>query len=195
MNTSIYAALVELVDAATSDRELELIAAAATAVAAPQLAADLRDVRDRARAAVRPKTLNDDEIAVQSVLDLGLAELITHSTTDEQINAFVIAAEAGSGGPLPGLQAELIQLRDAEAAEHRSRIDFTRIDPDDPFAPTALRREDTGRVFVGGAFGDPVSVQVSASVNSGAGPRIANVGETEDFVEPGESGCRFAYRG
>lgn len=55
--------------------------------------------------------------------------------------------------------------------------------------------ETERRVFVGGAFGDPVSVQVSASVNSAAVPRIANVGETEDFAEPGESGCRFAYRG
>ncbi|MGC7260157.1 hypothetical protein RBA10_22475, partial [Mycobacteroides abscessus subsp. abscessus] len=77
MNDTIYAALSGLVDAGTSDRELELIAAAATAVAAPQLLADLRDVRDRERAAVRPKSLTDDEIAVQSVLDLGVAELIT----------------------------------------------------------------------------------------------------------------------
>lgn len=194
MNTGIYEALAELVDAATSDRELTLIAAAATAVAAPQLASDLRRVRDRARASV-PKPLTDQQSLVRSVLDNGVAELIRHDTSDERINAYVVAAEAGAGGPVFGLREELIRLRDAEFAEYRSRGSYTRIDPDDPFCPTALRREDTGRVFVGGAFGDPVSVQVSASVNSGAGPRIANVGETEDFVEPGESGCRFAYRG
>ncbi|SIF25575.1 hypothetical protein [Mycobacteroides abscessus] len=201
MNDTIYAALVELVDAATSDRELTLIAAAATAVAAPQLAADLRDVRDQMRAAVRPKTMTDEELIVQSVLDLGVAELITHSTRDEQIAGLVIAAEAGAGGPLPGLHAELIRLRDAEHVEWRAQVDaakaklraqadFTRIDPGDPFAPTALRENDRARrVFVAGAFGDPIRVHVPDPA-----PRISNLGEDfEDAVEPGEAGCRFAY--
>ncbi|MFV8137446.1 hypothetical protein ACNQR7_07730 [Mycolicibacterium senegalense] len=173
MNDTIYAALVELVDAGTSDRELELIAAAATAVAAPQLAADLRGVRDRARAAVpRPKTLTDEELLVRSVMDLGLAELITHSTTDAEITAYVIAAEAGAGGPIPGLREELHLLRDAEAAEHRSRGSYTRIDTADPFCPTALR-ETERRVFVGGAFGGPVSVHAEE-------PSIGNVGESAE---------------
>ncbi|MBN7296631.1 hypothetical protein [Mycobacteroides abscessus] len=207
MNDTIYAALTELVDASTTDRELTLIAAAATAVAAPQLAADLRDVRDRARAAVpRPKTLTDEELLVRSVMDLGLAELITHSTTDAEITAYVTAAEAGAGGPVFGLAEELHLLRDAEHVEWRAQVDaakakllaqmdYTRIDPGDPgdpgdpFAPTALRENDRARrVFVAGAFGDPIRVQVPDPA-----PRISNLGDDGDFVEPGEAGCRFAY--
>lgn len=175
MNTGIYEALAELVDASTTDRELTLIAAAATAVATPQLLADLRDVRDRARAAVRPKTLTDEELLVRSVMDLGLAELITHSTTDAEITAYVTAAEAGAGGPVFGLVEELHLLRDAEAAEQlRVQVDYSRIDRDDPFCPTALR-ETERRVFVGGAFGGPVSVHVSEPE-----PRIGNVGESAE---------------
>ncbi|MBE5513781.1 Uncharacterised protein [Mycobacteroides abscessus subsp. abscessus] len=189
MNDTIYAALSGLVDAETTDAELELITATATAVAAPQLASDLRAVRDRARAAVRPKSLTDEQLLIQSVLDLGIAELITHATSDAEIDALVIAAEAGAGGPIPGLREELHLLRDAEAAEHRSRGSYTRIDSRDPFCPTALR-ETERRVFVGGAFGDPIRVQVPDPA-----PRIANVGETDEFVQPGESSCRHAYRG
>lgn len=189
MNTSIYENLAGLIGASTTDRELELIAATATAVAAPQLAADLRALRDRARATVRPKSLTDEELLIQSVLDLGIAELITHATNDAEIDALVIAAEAGAGGPIPGLREELHLLRDAEAAEFRSRVDFTTIDPDEPFAPTALRERER-RVFVAGAFGDPIRVQVPDPA-----PRIANLGETADFVEAGESSCRHAYRG
>lgn len=175
MNLSIYESLADLVDAATSDRELELIAATATAVAAPQLLADLRDVRDRERAAVRPKTLTDEEIAVQSVLDLGVAELITHATTDAEIAAYVIAAEAGAGGPVFGLAEELRVRRDAEAAERlRAQMDYTRIDSRDPFCPTALR-ETERRVFVGGAFGGPVSVHAADPA-----PRVGNVGESAE---------------
>lgn len=201
MNDTIYENLAELVDASTTDRELTLIAAAATAVAAPQLAADLRGVRDRARAAVpRPKTLTDEELLVRSVMDLGLAELITHSTTDAEITAYVTAAEAGAGGPVFGLAEELHLLRDAEHVEWRAQVDaakaklraqmdYTRIDPGDPFAPTALRENDRARrVFVAGAFGDPIRVQVPDPA-----PRISNLGDDGDFVEPGEAGCRFAY--
>lgn len=192
-----YDNLTALVDASTTDRELTLIAAAATAVAAPQLASDLRRVRDQMRAAVRPKTLTDEEIVVQSVLDLGIAELITHATTNEQIDAYVTAAEAGAGGPLFGLKAELTRLRDAEAAEAaeqlRAHMDYTRIDSRDPFCPTALPREDTGRVFVS-TVGGPVYVHAADPASSTTVPRIANLGESAaDFVEPGEAGCRYAY--
>ncbi|SHX66383.1 Uncharacterised protein [Mycobacteroides abscessus subsp. abscessus] len=175
MNDTIYENLAELVDASTTDRELELIAAAATAVAAPQLLADLRDARDRARATVRPKSLTDEELLIQSVLDLGIAELITHATSDAEITAYVTAAEAGAGGPVFGLAEELRVLRDAEAAEHlRVQVDYSRIDRDDPFCPTALRSENerARRVFVS-TVGGPVYVHAADPA-----PRIGNVGET-----------------
>lgn len=173
MNTGIYEALAELVDASTTDRELTLIAAAATAVAAPQLASDLRDVRDRARAAVRPKTMTDEELLIQSALDNGLGELVTYATTDTEIDAYVTAAEAGAGGPLFGLREKLHLLRGEEAAERlRAQMDYTRIDSRDPFCPTALR-ETERRVFVGGAFGGPVSVHAEER-------SIGNVGESAE---------------
>lgn len=189
MNLSIYEALAELVDASTTDRELTLIAAAATAVAAPQLASDLRDVRDRARAAVRPKTMTDEELLIQAALDNGLGELVTYATTDTEIDAYVTAAEAGAGGPLFGLREKLHLLRGEEAAERlRAQMGYTRIDSRDPFCPTALQEN---RVFVGSAFGGPVSVHVPDPAS--VAPRVGNVGESADVVEPGEAGCRFAY--
>ncbi|SKR41669.1 Uncharacterised protein [Mycobacteroides abscessus subsp. abscessus] len=151
------------------------------------LAGMLRDLRWELRKAVTAEAAPriGDQVAVRNVLDNGVGELVTYATTDAEITTYVTAAEAGSGGPLPGLREELTRLRDEEASEHRRLVDVAK----------AKLGETERRVFVGGAFGDPVSVQVSASVNSAAVPRIANVGETEDFAEPGESGCRFAYRG
>jgi hypothetical protein len=66
--------------------------------------------------------------AVQRVLNNGLAELIRHDTTDEEIDAYVVAAEAGAAGPIFGLREELVSLRDLRAdlrdaiAEHAHRF-------------------------------------------------------------------------
>ncbi|MGV7586316.1 hypothetical protein PJI74_01110 [Mycobacterium kansasii] len=130
----------------------------------------------------------DEQLAVQAALDNGLGELVTYATTDTEIDAYVTAAEAGAGGPLFGLREKLHLLRGEEAAERlRAQMDYTRIDSRDPFCPTALQ-ETERRVFVGGAFGGPVSVHAADPA-----PSIGNVGESADFVEPGEAGCRFAY--
>lgn len=166
-----YDTLAELVDASTTDRELELIAAAATAVAAPQLLADLRDVRDQERAAVRPKTMTDEELIVQSVLDLGVADLITYRTTDAEIDAYGVAAEAGAGGPVFGLREELTRLRGEVAAEWRREVDAIK---------ERLRKDENERarrVFVGGMRGGPVSVSVPDPLSYGQVPRIVNLGE------------------
>lgn len=201
MNLNFYDTLAQLVDAGTTDRELNLIAAAATAVAAPQLASDLRDVRDRARAAVRPKTMTDEEIAVQSVMDLGVAELIRHDTTDAEIAALVVAAEAGSGGPIFGLKEGLHLLRDAEYSDWRAQVDAAKAQFE---AEEFGDDEAAGRVFMAGKVGDPIRICIPDPVSGQAVPVIAsapvrpisNLGEVfgEDYVLPGESGCRSAHR-
>lgn len=201
MNVNTYENLAALIQPSTTDRELALIAAAATAVAAPQLASDLRDVRDRARAAVRPKTMTDEEIVVRSVMDLGVAELITHATTNAEIDALVVAAEAGCGGPIFGLKEELRLLRDAEAAEWRVKVDEAKRQFEaEEFGDDA----DAGRVFMAGKVGDPIRICIPDPVSgkavpviaSGPVPPISNLGEVfeEDYVLPVESGCRFAHR-
>ncbi len=146
------------------------------------LAGTLRDLRWELRKAVTAEAAPriGDEVAVRSVLANGVAELIRYDTSDEQIAALVVAAEAGSGGPLPGLREELTRLRDEEASEHRRLVDVAK----------AKLGERERRVFVAGAFGDPIRVEVPDPA-----PRIANLGETDEFVQPGESGCRHAYRG
>ncbi|MBX8687420.1 hypothetical protein GO011_08250 [Mycobacterium sp. 20091114027_K0903767] len=53
-------------------------------------------------------------VLVQSVLDGGVAELVTASTTDTELDAIAVAAEAGHGAPIPELREELGRLRDAE---------------------------------------------------------------------------------
>lgn len=180
MNGNTYENLAALIQPSTTDRELELIAAAATATASAGLLADLRDVRDRQRGAVPPRTLADEQLLVRSVMDLGVAELITYRTTNEEIAAYVVAAEVGAGGPLFGLKEELTTLRDQEIAEWRVKVDVAK--------EQLLKKENerARRVFVGGAYGAPVSVSV---------PRIGNLAEVfdEDVVAPGESGCRFGY--
>lgn len=119
------------------------------------------------------RTRRDEQLAVQAALDNGLGELVTYATTDTEIDAYVTAAEAGAGGPLFGLREKLHLLRGEEAAERlRAQMDYTRIDSRDPFCPTALR-ETERRVFVGGAFGGPVSVHAEE-------PSIGNVGESAE---------------
>lgn len=175
------------------------------------LAGMLRDLRWHLREAVTAEaaTRTGDQIVVRSVLDNGVGELITHATTDAEIAAYVVAAEAGSGGPLPGLREELIRLRDAEHIEWRRLVDAAKerllIDEAKArFEAEEFGDEDTGRVFVGGRPGDPVRVCIPDPVTgkavpvsaAGSVPRIANLHEEfdEDFVQPGEAGCRFAYR-
>lgn len=166
---NIYENLAGLITAEMSDRELALIAAAATASASAELLADLHDVRDRQRGAVPSRTLTDDQLLVRSVMDLGVAELITHASTDTEIAAYVVAAEAGAGGPVFGLKEELIRLRDEVATEWRVRVD----------AAKERLREEERRVFVS-AYGGPVSVSVPDPVSSMTVPRIGNVGETAE---------------
>lgn len=175
------------------------------------LAGMLRDLRWELRKAVTKESAarTGDQIAVRSVLDNGVGELITHATTDAEIAAYVVVAEAGSGGPLPGLHAELIRRRDAEFAEWRRLVDAAKerllIDEAKArFAAEEFGDEDTGRVFMAGRPGDSIRICIPDPVSgtavpvsaAGSVPRIANVGEDfeEDFVLLGESGCRFAYR-
>jgi hypothetical protein len=131
----------------------------------------LRLLRSQLREAAM--TTADNDVLIQSVLDNGVAELINAGTTDAGLDAYVVAAEAGNGGPIPGLREELHRLRDAQPVFWRDRW----IDPGDPFCPTALRYEH--RVFVAGP--------------AGVAPRIGNFGG--DYVQPDESGCPCAHRG
>lgn len=57
-------------------------------------------------------------VLVQSVLDAGVAELITAATSDSELDAIVTVAQAGHGAPIPGLREELRRVRDAERDEH-----------------------------------------------------------------------------
>lgn len=160
------------------------------------LAGMLRDLRWELRKAVTKESAarTGDQIAVRSVLDNGVGELITHATTDAEIAAYVTAAEAGAGGPIRGLHAELIRRRDAEFAEWRRLVDAAkeRILIDEAkarFAAEEFGDEDTGRVFMAGRQGDPVRICIPDPVSgkavpvSAAGPvpRIANL--HEDFEE------------
>ncbi|OBG24086.1 hypothetical protein A5768_22195 [Mycolicibacterium fortuitum] len=58
---------------------------------------------------------------VQQVMHDSVAGLITAITTNAELDAYSIAAEAGNGGPLFGLREAMGQLRDA-----RARDTFTR---------------------------------------------------------------------
>lgn len=201
MNLNFYDTLAELANASTTDRELNLIAAAATAVASPQLLADLRDIRDQERAAVRPKMMTDEEIVVQSVMDLGVAELIHHRTTDEEIDAYVTAVEAGAGAPIFGLKEGLTTLRDAEYSDWRAQVDAAKAQFE---AEEFGDDKAAGRVFMAGQPGDPIRICIPDPVSgkavpvlaSGPVPPISNLGEVfgEDYVLPWESACRSAYR-
>lgn len=175
------------------------------------LAGMLRDLRWELRKAVTKESAarTGDQVAIRNVLDNGVGELITHATTDAEIAALVIAAEAGAGGPIRGLHAELIRRRDAEFAEWRRQVDAAKerllIDEATArFAAEEFGDEDTGRVFMAGRQGDPVRICIPDPVSgkavpvSAAGrvPRIANLHEgfEEDYLAPGEAGCRFAHR-
>ncbi|WP_018601034.1 hypothetical protein [Mycobacterium sp. 155] len=141
MNDNIYDNLTDLVTATTTDHELELIVAAATAAASAELLADLTTLRDELRAIAAESArltmaLTDTEMVVRSVMDLGVAELVDHATTDEQIAAYVTAAEAGNGSPIFGLAEELHMLRDAERADWE-------------------QERERDRVFATAAFGAP----------------------------------------
>lgn len=178
-------------------------------LADPFLPSQLRDLAlDQLPAGQR--TRRDEQFAVQAALDNGLGELITYATTNEEVAAYVVAAEAGAGGPIRGLHAELIRLRDVEHREWRAQVDAIkeRILIDEAkwqFEAEEFGDEDTGRVFMAGRPGDPICICIPDPVTGkavpvsavGRVPRIANVGEDfeEDFVLLGESGCRFAYRG
>lgn len=58
-----------------------------------------------------------DEMTETETVAYNMAHLIRHDTTDEQLRAFAAAAEAGAGGPIPELLAELYRLRDRERDE------------------------------------------------------------------------------
>ncbi|MDO3110492.1 hypothetical protein [Mycobacteroides abscessus] len=71
-----------------------------------------------------PANMSADEIVVQSVLDAGVAELITADTPDTVIAALVTAAELGNGGPIPGLTEALTSIRVGERDEHEARMEL-----------------------------------------------------------------------
>lgn len=172
----------------------------------PFLPTQLRDLAlDQLRAGQR--TRSDEQLVVQAALDNGLAELITYATTNEQIAAYVVAAEAGAGGPIRGLHAELIRRRDAEHREWRRQVDEVKEQLLIDEAKRQFEAEefgddaDAGRVFVGGRPGDPVRICIPDPVSgkavpvfaSGSEPYISNLGEyADEFVQPGESRCRIS---
>lgn len=175
----------------------------------PFLPTQLRRVAlDQVRTGQR--TRSDEQLVVQAALDNGLAELITDATTNETIAAYVMAAEAGAGGPIRGLHAELIRRRDTEHREWRRQVDEVK---EQLLIDEAKRQftaeefgddEAVGRVFMAGEVGDPIRICIPDPVTgkavpvlaSGPVPPISNLGEVfeEDYVLPGESGCRFAHR-
>lgn len=71
-----------------------------------------------------PATMTDAEILVQSVLDAGVAELITAHTPDAEIAALVSAAELGYRQPIPGLQEALTSIRAAERDKRASLMEL-----------------------------------------------------------------------
>ncbi|MFV8172448.1 hypothetical protein [Mycolicibacterium peregrinum] len=65
--------------------------------------------------------IRDDVQQVMHDSVAGLITAITAITTNAELDAYSIAAEAGNGGPLFGLREAMGQLRDA-----RARDTFTR---------------------------------------------------------------------
>lgn len=62
------------------------------------------------------------EAAIAMALENGLADLIDPYVTDAELRTYVIAAEAGSGGPIGGLFEELVRLRAAKSSPDRDLI-------------------------------------------------------------------------
>lgn len=95
------------------------------------LAGMLRDLRWHLREATTAAYST-----VRDVLENGVSQLVTHATTDQELDRLVVAAEAGSGGPIPGLRQELVRLRDSKADLRLSRVGLR------------SRAAEAGRVFV-----------------------------------------------
>lgn len=66
--------------------------------------------------------MTDDEAAIAMALENGLADLVDPYTTDAELRAYVIAAEAGASGPIDGLREELVRLRAAKASPDRNLV-------------------------------------------------------------------------
>lgn len=105
-----------VISAWSTDEELDAQADALAAVYATD-ADDLHDLFHAVRTHLRTAALataasplTSEAVAVTSNMD----HLITHATTDTELAAYASAAEAGAGGPVPDLLAELHRLRDAE---------------------------------------------------------------------------------
>lgn len=82
-----------------------------------ELAAQMDAYEQQLAADITATTMSDGEILVQSVLDHGVAELISAATPDADIATLVAAAELGHGGQIRGLSEALVSIRDGERAE------------------------------------------------------------------------------
>lgn len=110
-------ASVVVLSAWTSDAEIAAQAAWVTPAYGNEYETDtqMRLFRSRLRAAaLAPTEARRDEVLIRRVLDGGVDELVTASTTDADLDTIVTAAEAGYGKPIPGLRRELELLREAE---------------------------------------------------------------------------------
>lgn len=109
-------AAAPIVSAWTTDEEIAIQAAEFESVYGDRydLDTELRLFRSRLRNAAMAQAAAGNRVLIQSVLDGGVDELVTASTTDADLDVLVTAAEAGYGSAIPGLRRELELLREAE---------------------------------------------------------------------------------
>jgi hypothetical protein len=107
------------ISAWTTDDDLDEQANALAAVYATD-GDDLHDLLHALRSHLRVAALDaaspspmTEAVAIVGSLD----HLISADSTDAELSAYAAAAEAGAGGPVPDLLAELTVLRDAERAD------------------------------------------------------------------------------
>ncbi|WP_018601048.1 hypothetical protein [Mycobacterium sp. 155] len=108
------------ISAWTTDEELSRLAANMHDVYGSRscTAADRQDVLRTFRTYLREAAMiaegpAADALRVQFVLEDGVAERITATSTDEHLDLLLNAAEAGAGGNIPGLAEALLEIRAA----------------------------------------------------------------------------------
>ena len=110
-----------VISAWTTDEVLDQQADALAEVYATD-ADDLHDLLHGVRSHLRVAALDAATPSLMSeavaIVD-NLNHLVTADTTDAELAAYADAAEAGNGGPVDGLLAELVRLRDGERDDRR----------------------------------------------------------------------------
>lgn len=108
-----------IISAWSTDEELDDQADALAAKYSTD-ADDLHDLLHGVRTHLRAAALGatSPSLVTEAVAVVGnLDHLVTAASTDAELRTLAEAAEAGAGGPVPDLLAELHRLRDAERAD------------------------------------------------------------------------------